>query len=71
MIIKSWEWLYELSCFLSSSGVDEEDILKEIKKYINNKSYIFVNNRLKEIEIDAETIVYFTSSHNRELYDDE
>ena len=42
-MIKSWEWLYELSCFLSSIGVDEEDILKEIKKYINNKSYIFVN----------------------------
>ena len=70
-MIKSLEWLYELSCSLSSIGVDEEDILKEIKKYINNKSYIFLNNKLKEIVIDAETIVYFTSSHNRELYDEE
>ena len=68
-IIKHWSFLYDIAFSLNIIGEDEEDIVKIIERLISDENFIFVNNKNEEIEIDAETIVYFTHEHNSDIYD--
>ena len=70
-IVKSWEWLYDLAGSAFSLELTENEMLELIKDYVYDKDFKFVNNRGKEIEIYPYTIVFYGSSDNREIYDEE
>lgn len=70
-IVKSWEWLYDLACSAYSLEMTEDEMFELIKDYVYNKKFKFVNNKNKEIKIYPHTIVFYASSDNREMYDEE
>ena len=70
-IIKSWEWLYDLAGSACSLELTEDEMLELIKDYVYDKDFKFVNNKNKEVKIYPYTIVFYSSSDNREMYDDE
>lgn len=70
-IVKSWEWLYDLACSAFSLELTENEMEELIKDYVYNKDFKFVNNKNKEIKIYPHTIVFYASSDNREMYDEE
>ena len=70
-IVKSWEWLYDLAGSAFSLELTEDEMLELIKDYVYDKDFKFVNNKNKEIKIYPYTIVFYASSDNREMYDEE
>lgn len=69
-IIKHWSWLYEMATtFIREVDMTEEMILGIIKQYASDKNFKFINDKNEEVDIDEETIVYFTSEHNKEIYE--
>lgn len=69
-IVKHWSWLYEMAAtFMREEDMTEEIILGIIKQYASDKNFKFVNDKNEEVDIDEETIVYFTSEHNKEIYE--
>ena len=70
-IVLSWEWLYELANYTFGNEFTEDEMLELIKDYVYDKDFKFVNNRGKEIKIYPHTIVFYGSSDNREIYDEE
>lgn len=68
--VKHWSWLYEMAATLTiEEDMTVEMVLEIIKTYATDKNFKFVNEKNEEIEIDEETIVYFTYEHNSEIYE--
>ena len=69
-IVLSWEWLYELANYTFGNEFTENEMLELIKDYVYDKNFKFVNNKNKEVKIYPQTIVFYGSSDNREMYDE-
>ena len=70
LTVKHWSWLYEMAATLTKEkDMTVEMVLEIIKTYATDKNFKFVNEKNEEIEIDEETIVYFTYEHNSEIYE--
>ena len=69
-IVKHWSWLYEMATtFMIEEDMTADEVLEIIKQYAYDKNFKFVNDKNEEVEIDEEAIVYFTSEHNKEIYE--
>ena len=69
-IVEHWSWLYEMAeTFMREEDMTTDAVLGIIKQYDSDKNFKFVNDKNEEVKIDEEAIVYFTSEHNKEIYE--